>query len=70
MQTPKTITLTLTADEAWHLAQRCADACSYWHSLWQDAADGKRPDLHPDACYSISRSGWAFYEQIHALIDA
>lgn len=63
---PNTVTLTLTADEAWHLRQMCADSASYWHHLWQDAADGKRPDLNAEACQTLNRKAWSFYKRLTA----
>lgn len=66
MNTP-TITLTLTVDEAWNLKQRCADSASMWHQLWQDASDGKRPDLDANACLALNRQAWKFYEQLESL---
>lgn len=59
-----TVTLTLTADEAWHLRQMCADSASRWHHLWQDAMDGKRPDLDAKGCLSLNRKAWDFYHRL------
>ena len=70
MTAPKTVTLTLTASEAWFLAQCCADSASKWHELWQDTEGGKRQDLDANACRMLNRQAWGFYEMLHAVIDA
>ena len=70
MTASKTVTLTLTASEAWFLAQCCADSASKWHELWQDTACGKRLDLDLNACRLLNRQAWGFYEKLHAVMDA
>lgn len=59
-----TITLTLTADEAWALKQMCADSACYWHHLWQDTMDGKRPDLDAPSALRMNRKAWDFYKRL------
>ena len=69
MNIQTTHTLTLTADEAWYLAQHCADSASYWDQLAQDVIDGKRNDLFLDSCKSISNRARNNYKMIMAMCD-
>ena len=69
MNIQTTHTLTLTADEAWYLAQHCADSASYWDQLAQDVIDGKRNDLFLDSCQSISNRARNNYKKIMAICD-
>lgn len=62
----QTVTLELTADEAFWMQQLCVDAGSYWHSLWQDATNGKRPDLDVESCSRLSRKAWDFYQKLES----
>ena len=59
------VTVTVPASAAWRLKSACGDSACHWHRLWQDAMDGKRPDLDADACASLSREAWALWESLN-----
>jgi hypothetical protein len=65
-----TVTLTLTAAEASQLAGALVDSATRWHQLWQDAIEGRRPDLTPEGCSALRRAAWAQYDKLRELVDA
>jgi hypothetical protein len=67
---PPKITLELTPDEAFWLQQFCVDAAIVWHGLWQDTADGKRPDLDVESCKRLNRRAHEYAERIRELRPA
>lgn len=64
------VTLELTPDEAFWLQQFCVDAAIVWHGLWQDTADGKRPDLDVASCQRLNRRAHEFADRIRELRPA
>lgn len=64
---PEKITLELTFDEAWNLKSHLIDSSCYWHRLWQDAMDGKRPELDAKCCQLISKRAQDFFNKIEEL---
>lgn len=64
---PQTITLELTFDEAFNLKSHLVDSSCYWHKLWRDAIDKKRPDLEAESCLKISKRAQDFYDKLEEL---
>jgi hypothetical protein len=62
------ITLELTDNEAFWLQSFCVDAAIVWHDLWQDTAEGKRPDLDAESCKRLNRRAHEFADQIRELM--
>lgn len=58
MHSADTVTVTIPAAMAWRLKNACSDSACTWHSLWQDAMDGKRSDLDAESCSRMSRKAW------------
>lgn len=64
---PVTVTLELTFDEAFALKSALVDSSCYWHQLWRDSMEGKRPELNPDSCLKISKRAQEFYNKLEEL---
>lgn len=64
---PQKITLELTFDEAFNLKSHLVDSSCYWHNLWRDSIEGRRPELHPDSCRQISQRAQDFYNTLEEL---
>ena len=62
-----TTTVTFTLEELAQLRRAAADSGCYWHHLWQDIADGKRPDLDADSCKRISHQSWELWRRLREL---
>ena len=57
----------LSADDLQDLRRAVADSGCYWHHLWQDCMDGKRPDLDADSCRRISRKSWDLWQRLGSI---
>jgi hypothetical protein len=52
MERNQLVAILLTKEEIYTLRSMCHDSCTYWHHLWQKAADGTS-DLDPKACLNL-----------------
>lgn len=59
-----TVTFEVDAADAYWVRIALADSAGKWHGHWQDAVSGRRADLDPDSCRSISRRAWRLWEEL------
>lgn len=52
MERNQLVAILLTKEEIYTLRSMCHDSSTYWHNLWQKAADGTS-DFDPKACLNL-----------------